>query len=229
MSGRGAVSAALVGPAKPAKRRAVRRPVRESLREEARGTYRGAILQAAERVFTRAGFYATRMADIAREAGVGVGTLYNYFESKELIFSEIIAARHGEFKSAVEEAATADDPIERLRQIVRGSFACLDEHGGLYAVFMERGAVGESDVERLVSDKAARGYTEFLELLEKTLRAAIRAKRLRTDIDPRILVSVLSGAMNGATYAWFKRGRRGPLSSVTDPLLELFLNGARNK
>lgn len=185
-------------------------------------------MQAAERVFTRAGFYTTRMADIAREAGVGVGTLYNYFESKELIFSEILAARHEEFKCAVEAAATAEDPIERLAQIVRSSLACLDDHGGLYAVFMERGAIGESDVERLVSDKAARGYTEFLDLLDKTLRAAIRAKKLRSDTDARLLVSVLSGAMNGATYAWFKRGRRGRLSAITDELLELFLNGARN-
>jgi AcrR family transcriptional regulator len=222
MSARGTASTA------PAKSRGRARLVRESLREEARGTYREAILQAAERVFTRAGFYTTRMADIAREAGVGVGTLYNYFESKELIFSEIIAARHGEFKSAVEAAATADDPIERLRQIVRGSLVYLDDHGGLYAVFMERGAIGESDVERLVSDKAARGYTEFLELLEKTVRAAIRAKKLRSDLDARFLVSVLSGAMNGATYAWFKRGRKGRLSAIMDELMELFLHGARN-
>src|SRR5262245_37553049 len=127
---------------RPAKARPRPRPVRESLREEARGTYREAILSAAERVFSRAGFYTTRMADIAREAGVGVGTLYNYFESKELIFSEILASRHDEFREAIDRAATADDPVERLRQIVRGSFDCLDEHGGLYAVFMERGAIG---------------------------------------------------------------------------------------
>jgi AcrR family transcriptional regulator len=203
--------------------------VRESLREEARGTYREAILAAAERVFTRAGFYTTRMADIAREAGVGVGTLYNYFESKELIFSEIVAAKQGEFKSAVEGAAVAGDAIERLRQIVRGSLECLDEHGGIYAVFMERGAIGESDVERLVSAKAAKGYTEFLEVLEKTLRAAIRAKQIRSDVDPRLLVSALSGAMNGAVYAWMKRGRKGRVSQITDELVELFLNGARTR
>jgi TetR/AcrR family fatty acid metabolism transcriptional regulator len=222
MSARGVVAPAV------AKSRGRARPVKESLRAEARGTYREAILQAAERVFTRGGFYATRMSDIAREAGVGVGTLYNYFESKELIFSDIIAARHVEFKGAVESAATADDPLERLSQIVRGSLACMDDHGGLYAVFMERGAIGESDVERLVSDKAAKGYTEFLEILEKTVRAAMRAKQLRSDLDARFLVSALSGAMNGATYAWFKRGRKGRLAEITDELIELFLHGARS-
>src|SRR5690349_18001945 len=79
----------------PAKRRKPRagangshaRPVRESAREGARGAFRDAIVSAAERVFARSGFYETKMAEIAREAGVGVGTLYNYFESTEVIFA----------------------------------------------------------------------------------------------------------------------------------------------
>src|SRR5262245_55007662 len=73
------------------------RPVREAAREGARGAFRDAIVSAAERVFARSGFYATKMAEIAREAGVGVGTLYNYFESKEVIFTEILVDRQAEF------------------------------------------------------------------------------------------------------------------------------------
>src|SRR5689334_23222469 len=72
------------------------RPVRESAREGARGAFRDAIVAAAERVFARSGFYPTKMAEIAREAGVGVGTLYNYFESKEVIFAEIMLVRQAE-------------------------------------------------------------------------------------------------------------------------------------
>src|SRR5262245_46891880 len=68
---------------KPGPARAPR--AKEAAREEARGAYREAILAAAERVFSKSGFYATRMADIAKEAGVAVGTLYNYFDSREVI------------------------------------------------------------------------------------------------------------------------------------------------
>jgi AcrR family transcriptional regulator len=217
-------------PRAPAKARAARpRPVRESLREEARGTYRDAIIAAAERVFSRTGFYATRMQDIATEAGVGVGTLYNYFESKELIFSEILVSRHAEFKERVESGATASSPVERLGQIVRGAFSCLQDHGALYAVVMERGGVAEWDMERLVGANAARGYEDFLELLDKTVRAAIRAKELRDRIDPGTLVAVLAGATNGVVYAWLKRGRKGRLADTTEELMELFLQGAKNK
>jgi TetR/AcrR family fatty acid metabolism transcriptional regulator len=215
----------------PAKSRKITRgrPVRESAREGARGAFRDAIVTAAERVFARSGFYETKMAEIAREAGVGVGTLYNYFESKEVIFGEIVLVRQAEFHRTVEAAASAGDPIERLRPIVASCLSYLDEHGDLLAIFEERGAMNECDVERLAGPKAARGYEELLEFIEKTMRTAVRAKSIRSDVDPRLLVAMLSGAMNGAAYAWFKRGRRGRLSSVTGELIELFLQGAKHR
>jgi hypothetical protein len=48
-------------------------------------------------------------------------------------------------------------------------------------------------------------------------------------VDARLLVSMLSGAMNGVMYAWLKKGRRGRLSSACPALFELFLQGARCK
>jgi AcrR family transcriptional regulator len=169
------------------------------------------------------------MAQIAREAGVGVGTLYNYFESKEVIFAEIVVDRQAEFDRTVQAAATSGDPVECLRQIVESSLSYLDQHGALLAIFQERGAVTECDVERLAGPRAARGYERHLDLIEKHIRAAVRAKRIRGDVDVRLLVAMLSGAMNGAAHAWLKRDRRGRLASVTGELIELFLQGAARR
>lgn len=205
-----------------------KRSVRDSVREGARGAYREAILAAAARVFVRAGFYETRMAAVAREAGLGVGTLYNYFESKEQIFSAMLDAQHGQFWQGLTGSIEGEaDPVARLRHIVLTTFEHLEQHGALFAILMERGGVGECDVERLAGAGVARHYEQFLDLLEKTLRAAVKRKQIRADIEPRLLVAMLSGAMNGATYAWLKRGRRGHLSSSADDLFSLFLQGAR--
>ena len=202
---------------------------KESAREEARGAYREALLAAAERVFSKSGFYATRMADIAKEAGVAVGTLYNYFDSREVILSDLLTLRHNQFHAQVVASAVAADPVERLRQIVGTCFDLTDENGALFATFMERGAVAEVDVERLFGAKVDSQYGELLALLEKTVRACVREKRFRSDVDARLIVSILAGAMNGATYAWLKRGRKGRLASVTDDLFELFLQGVNCK
>jgi TetR/AcrR family fatty acid metabolism transcriptional regulator len=212
---------------KPGAARASR--AKEAAREEARGAYREAILAAAERVFSKSGFYATRMADIAKEAGVAVGTLYNYFDSREVILSDLLSLRHNEFLARVVAAAVATDPVERLRQIVDTCFDLTDENGGLFATFTERGVVGEYDIERLLGAKADSQYGEFLALLEKTVRACVREKRFRSDVDARLIVSMLAGAMNAATYAWLKRGRKGRLAQATDDLFELFLQGVNCK
>ena len=180
-------------------------------------------------MFARSGFYETKMAQIAKEAGVGVGTLYNYFESKDVIFAEILVYRQAEFDRTVQASAVARDPLQRLRQIVGSCLSYLDEHGALLAIFEERGAVTECDVERLAGPRAARGYERLLEFLEKNIRAAVKAKQIRAEVDTRLLVAMLSGAMNGAAYSWLKRGRRGRLASVTNELIGLFLQGAATR
>ncbi len=51
------------------------------------------ILDAALRLFTEKGFSATRMVDVAKQAGISKGTLYLYFESKEAIFCAVVQQR----------------------------------------------------------------------------------------------------------------------------------------
>ncbi len=55
---------------------------------------RACILDAARRLFTKNGPQKTTVADIAREAGVGVGTVYLEFESKDAIVSELSGTMH---------------------------------------------------------------------------------------------------------------------------------------
>lgn len=199
---------------------------RRAIRSKIRQAYREAILAAAERVFTRSGFRATRMADIAGEAEVAVGTLYNYFESKELILQEMIATRHGELIASLGSCMEIPDPIDRLQTMLRTCFEFLEKESVVCAIFMELGAVSEIDIERIAGARGAESYAEVLALLERTLRAAAAAGRLRKDVKVRDLVAVLSGAMNGTVYAWVKRGRRGRLTDAAESVLRVFLQGA---
>ncbi len=49
------------------------------------------ILQAAGRVFYLKGFEGTKIEDVAREAGIGKGTVYEYFDSKQQLFDEMVS------------------------------------------------------------------------------------------------------------------------------------------
>jgi AcrR family transcriptional regulator len=204
------------------KKKAVRTP-----QEAAREAFRADLRLAAERVFAEKGFVATKMVDVARAANVAVGTLYNYFPSKETIFEELCATRSADFHARLLETGKGSAPLVRLEQLIRTCFDYLDEHGALFAVFVERGGTAEYDIERLGGGATERSHERFLRMLEVTIASAVEARELRSDIPAATLASLLSGAMNGATYAWLKRRRRGRLSEVTPDLLSLFLSGAR--
>jgi AcrR family transcriptional regulator len=69
---------------------------------------RSSILDAADRLLRHYGPQKTTVADVAREAGVGVGTVYLEFPSKESIVEELSRARHAAVLGAMQSAATAD-------------------------------------------------------------------------------------------------------------------------
>src|SRR5215207_6814365 len=89
-----------------------------SQKERPTGKYK-AILRAAIKVFARGGFFNSKVADVAREAGVADGTVYLYFKNKDDILVSI-------FNHVTERAlanarailAEMDEPIDKLRRIV---------------------------------------------------------------------------------------------------------------
>src|SRR3954463_5883173 len=87
---------------------------------------REAILRAAKEVFARNGYFNSKVADIARAAGVADGTVYLYFKSKEEILHSIFDAS---VESAIldgrQQLETIADPRERLRRIAHLHLARL--------------------------------------------------------------------------------------------------------
>ena len=76
------------------------------------------ILDAAIRVFARQGFYATRVSDIADEAGVAYGLVYHYFKSKDEVLNELFSERWSLLLAAIEEADRSDlSPRAKLEAV----------------------------------------------------------------------------------------------------------------
>src|SRR5690242_8811486 len=71
------------------------------------------ILQAAAEVFTQRGLDAT-LDDVARQAGVGVGTVYRRFPDKETLVAELFQDRIDTLVAAAEKACTGADPWQAL-------------------------------------------------------------------------------------------------------------------
>ena len=200
--------------------------MRERVQRVAREAYREAILEAAERVFVRLGYRQAKMSDLAREVGVSTGTIYNYFDSKEAVFSSLVERARAEFLAALRGAADEALPLERLRAMARAVLGFIERRGALVSVFTELGAVTESDIRRVCGPDAEEGYVEYLRLLSDSVRAAMRKKQIRSDLSVDLLVAALAGSLNGTVYGWMHGGRNGALAARADAVLSLFLEGA---
>jgi AcrR family transcriptional regulator len=162
---------------------------RSSLRAEHVAQTRAALVAAGRRLFGRAGFAATSVEDLAREAGVTTGALYHHFPTKAALFEAVFELVHFELMEASGEAAAgADAPMELL---ALGFEAFLDK-------------VLEPDVQRIVITDAPSvlGPARFTELDERyafaaivaALEAAAQAGALRAD-DPQTLATLLLGML----------------------------------
>jgi len=98
---------------------ATRRSLKEKLKEEKRLQ----IIRTACRLFAERGYYNTTMPDIAKELGMSVGNLYNYFESKEELAKEVMLTVSRWVAERLRNINEKDIPTrEKIRELVRRFF-----------------------------------------------------------------------------------------------------------
>jgi AcrR family transcriptional regulator len=104
-----------------------------TLRADARRN-RERIVSASRELFARLGPGA-QMDEIAAHAGVGIGTVYRHFPTKEALLTEMVRSRFQEFS---EIAASADDldPREALEQVMRRSAEAVEGDAGFQLAMM---------------------------------------------------------------------------------------------
>ncbi|MCH5585816.1 TetR/AcrR family transcriptional regulator [Shimazuella sp. AN120528] len=77
------------------------------------------IFQSGKELFLTKGFKDTNISDIAKNAGIGVGTFYNYYSSKEKLFVEIYTKENEQLKKAIMESLDLNqDPVSIVKKIV---------------------------------------------------------------------------------------------------------------
>ena len=214
------------GPA-PTRGRDERSRKLSELRRTATDVYRRAILDAAERVFSTGKLAATRMAAIAKEAGLASGTLYNYFDSKEEIFQSLIEARGQELLGELEEvAARGLQPLPRLSATVAACLGHLEQHREMFLLFLQSPML-ELAVSGSLSKAAERVNRRCMKVFEDAVGWAAQTGVLRRDIPPAELAIFLGGIIHGVVRAWLVDGQgRGAIGVKATTIVDLFVSGA---
>jgi AcrR family transcriptional regulator len=157
------------------------------------------LIEAAARVFASRGFSDTRVANIATEAGVGKGTLYEYFGSKEELFFAVVEwinRRTWErVQEVLESSASARAQLEGLFAV---SSQLLAEHFEVHGVTIDFWAAsrGGAHEERFV-DATAESYRLYRSLVIEVVRRGQEAGEFRAEVDAEAVAAMLVGAFDG--------------------------------
>ncbi len=155
------------------------------------------ILDAAVRVFGRQGFETSRMADVAREAGVAYGLVYHYFGSKDAVLQAVFREAWGRLLDAVALAErTGETAAEQLELVVRIVLRVWRDEPDLVRLL-----VREVTRSPHLSDELEEIGRAFASL-ERIVRRGQEEGAFRAGVDARLAAWMLYGALEEILTGW---------------------------
>jgi AcrR family transcriptional regulator len=189
-------------------------------REERKAANRAKLLAAARKVFAEKGLGASTARDIVRETDLATGTFYNYFDSKEEVFTALIAelAEKARERVRAERRARNLTVEERVEAAYRAYFELVVEERELFEVFRRNAGVVAAMADR---DWFADGERDLIEDLVAWARAGEIA-----DVGLVMLAQAMFGA--GVHVANHLVGEAEPdIDAAARFCTKLFLGGVR--
>ena len=160
---------------------------------------RAIILDAALKTFVRRGYPDTKVAEIAYEAGVAEGTLYNYFSSKEDLLLALFDEKwSGIIDEIRKKISRLDDPNKKLKAIFSLVVRMFKKNRQLAELFMVD--IKQSSI--FMNNYTINRIVEFLDLIEEVLEEGKRKGIYRRDLDTRVTKMVIFGAAQGILLSW---------------------------
>jgi AcrR family transcriptional regulator len=151
------------------------------------------ILEAASRVFAEKEFHEVLIDDVAALAGVGKGTVYRYFRTKEELYFETLLQAFDELSATLANAVGEEaSPTRRLERIVRESLRFSWERRHLLSLLQgdeRRFPMREAELRR------RRGG--MMALVQKVILEGIERREFR-GVDARIAAELLRGMIRAA-------------------------------
>ncbi len=157
------------------------------------------ILDAAIRVFARQGFYATRVSDIADEAGVAYGLVYHYFKSKDEVLNELFIERWSLLLAAIEEADSGSSSPRAKLEAVAGFIVDSYRHDPeLMKVIIVEVTRAANSFGRTHLAEIRRAYDSIAKIVADGQAAGV----FRRDIDANFASMSFYGAIEQLLSGW---------------------------
>lgn len=183
---------------------------------------RDIILREAAALFAARGVAATTVRQIADEAGVLSGSLYHYFQSKEVIAEEIVIGYLDDLCERYRALGELDlDPLQRLRSLVAVSLQVAKDNPHAVEIYQN-----EATLLRTVprSGHIATAAQEVHQFWANVIGEGVNAGQLRADVSPRLFHRLLRDAV-WLSPRWYRPTAAYPAAKLADDMLTVLLEG----
>ena len=170
------------------------------LTERGRRT-RDNLLRAARGVFEERGYAGTRMADIARAAGVSHGTTYTWFADKEAVLRALVDDIVTEVYAALAIGDEVHDPEQRMLEANRRYLAAYRRHGRMLEV-VEEAAMADTRYR----DALAGVRRDHVGRVSHDIARLQKAGVADADVDAHVAAAALCAMVEGFGRHWYGRG-----------------------
>ena len=191
------------------------------------GDKRERILDAAERVFAQHGFFAARVSEIAKEAGVADGTIYLYFKSKDELLISLFESRMDRFNATLAAAIPKDGrPTEKLLAAIRTYFRLVRDERLVAEVL----TIELRQSAKFMKEASNPKFGDLLRMLAGFVAEGQQAGEINADVPAPIAARMIFGILDELALAWLlQRGEKFDIVRAADWVGALVTRGLENR
>jgi AcrR family transcriptional regulator len=150
------------------------------------------ILDSARRVFTRKGYAAARMDEIAKEAGINRALLHYYFRSKERMFEKIFIERISQFFGGLVAILNSEAPLtEKIRRIIDHDISTFQEHPELPLFIMQELSLNPERLPKFMQGAGVNPKV-VIDAFGAQVKKASRNGDMRATDGTQLLINIMS-------------------------------------
>ena len=153
------------------------------------------ILLAAVKVFSEKGFHHAKVEEIAERAGVGKGTVYEYFKSKEELFAEMFKAGTTFYmQKLTDELNNTKSAADKILKIIDIHFRFMTDHRDLARLIMQE----HREVGKYLSDFMHEQRMAKIKMLESIVTDGIKQGEIEV-VNPHVTAALIFGMIMAAS------------------------------
>ena len=187
---------------------------------------RNRILTSATRIIGEKGFQNATIAEIAREAGIGDATIYEYFKNKEDLLLAIPVETTKDLIAQINEHMMGIKGVfNRLRKFIWWWLNYVEKNPGYGVVVLLELKTSKT----YVSTEAYQAARNFYQIILNIIKEGQEEEAIKREINPYLARSLCVGAMEHIIIRWLLKDRKYSLLQYADELADLLIDSLKKK